>query len=155
MEFKKVDPKEYIQGKAVELFIKATPVKARKAFEGEAVVAMVKDKETGALMPEHDPHIAVEGDWVVKNKGGEIYLVSNEEFHRIYGPSEKEGERIPEAKPRKCVRVAENICFEAPWGGEMRIQEGGYLNIDNMDGIYGINPEEFKETHMPAPEKTK
>ena len=144
----KVQDSEYIKGKKVELFIKATPVQARKAVAGEKIVTYVKDKNTGKLI-EETTVTATENMWVIKNKGGEIYTNSDENFHKLYGDSNKEGERLPISKPRKCVKVTENISFTAPWGEKMYIQAGGMLNVDDEDNIYGINPEEFKETHIP------
>lgn len=155
MDFKKVNVREYIEellslGVKPELYVKATPVKARKARMGEEVVTMVKDQKDDTKLVE-TINVAERGDWVVTDKGGESYIVRKEDFHRIYGPSEEEGTRLPMAKPRKLIEIEENIEFDAPWGEKMKIQSGGFLNIDDMNGIYGINPDEFKQTHIKAP----
>ena len=156
MGYKKVNAREYVEellelGVEPELYIKATPVTARKARLGEEVVTMVESQTEKGKMVE-TVNVAERGDWIVTNKGGESYIVSNDEFHRLYGPSEEEGQRFPVSKPRKLIKIEEDIEFPAPWGGEMKIQSGGYLNIDDMDGIYGINPAEFEQTHVKAPD---
>lgn len=154
MDFRQIDPKLYVEyliqnGINPSLFVKATPVNARKAEAGEVIQTYVKNKETGELIPEVE-YVAKEGDWVIQNKGGEIYHNSDEEFHRIYGESSEEGIRIPLAKPRTLIQVPEDVCFPDPWDGSSMfyLQAGGMLNIDNMDCIYGINPQEFNETHV-------
>ena len=160
MQFTKVDPKEYVQrlmenGQKAKKFVKATPVMARKAKAGEVVVSMAIDKNSNRLV-EETRNVAQEGDWVIKNKLGEVYINTNETFHRLYGASELEGKRMPIATPRTCIQIQDNISFMASWGEQQNIMKGGWLNIDNMDKIYGINPEEFAQTHVPyQPENTK
>lgn len=159
MEFKYIDNlKEYvnnlfIQGKKAKLFIKKATVMARPAVIGEEVITYIKDKETKQLIEETRQVIKDENVVVVTNPGGEIYAIHKETFEKNYFKGENEGEYIAKATPRKLIQINENISFEAPWGGKMEIQAGGWLNLDNMDKIYGINPEEFYETHMPYTEK--
>ena len=33
------------------------------------------------------------------------------------------------------------------WGGEMKIEAGGWLNITNPDDIYGISERDFYDTY--------
>lgn len=157
--FKKVDDmKAYVEaliesGVKPKQYVKAVPVMATRAIAGEEVQTFVKDAENGGKLLE-TVNTAIEGDWIVANPDGEQYIIHDEKFHSIYGPSNEEGQRLPLAKPRTLIQISEDITFAAPWGGDMNIQAGGQLNIDNMDGIYGINPEEFASTHSPVePEK--
>ena len=133
-------------GEKVEYFVKAIPVTARKAVEGEQIVTTVKDKDANTFT--ETVNVAQKGDWIVTNVGGESYIVTNQNFHKLYGEDEKEGTRIPISTPRKLIKIQHNVSFEAPWGETMNIKKGGYLNLDNLNGIYGINPEEFKQTHV-------
>lgn len=156
--FKKIDDiKSYVEqliegGQKPKLYVKATPIMATRAVAGEEVLTYVKAEDGGQLL--ETTNTAIEGDWIVANPDGEQYIVHDAKFHEIYGPSNEEGKRLPLAKPRTLIQISEDITFPAPWGGEMNIQAGGQLNIDNMDGIYGINPEEFATTHSPVePEK--
>lgn len=45
------------------------------------------------------------------------------------------------------VQIPHNIKFTAPWGEEMNILAGGYLNITNLDNIYGLQENDFTETY--------
>ena len=46
------------------------------------------------------------------------------------------------------------ISFPAPWGGEMTLKDG-YLNFDDMNGIYCIGRDEFNNTHHLCDENGK
>ena len=85
---------------------------------------------------------------VITNPGGENYIVKQEIVDSNYIKGNKDGEYIAKATPRKLIQINENISFLSRWGDTMNIQAGGYLNIDNMQKIYGINPVEFNETHI-------
>ena len=159
MEFKRVDDmKKYIlqliaNGNDPQLFIKKATVMIRHAEVGEEVVTYVKDKETKQLVEETRQTVKDDNCYVVTNPGGEVYVVSKEEIDKRYIKGEKDGEFIAKATPRRLVQIHENISFDAPWGGTMDIQAGGWLNIDDMNGVYGINPEEFNETHLAYTER--
>lgn len=156
MDFKEVNVQEYVehlfkQGKKSVKFFKSTPVYATKATTGQIVETFVKNKETGELIKETEK-VAKSGEWFIVNKGKEAYLISSQTFHKFYGVSEEEGQRIPIKTPRTLIQIDENISFVAPWGEKMKIQSGGWLNIDDLSNIYGINPIEFEETHSPYDE---
>lgn len=46
------------------------------------------------------------------------------------------------------------ISFPVPWGGEMTLEDG-YLNFDDMNGIYSIGHDEFNNTHRLCDENGK
>ena len=82
------------------------------------------------------------------NPSGEQYLLKDstfkkkyevlDEFNSIYKP--KGGVQI-------FIQIPDNISFTAPWGEEMNIEKGGYLNITDKNDIYGVQEKEFKETY--------
>lgn len=45
------------------------------------------------------------------------------------------------------VEIPHNIKFNALWGEEMNICAGGYLNITDIDNIYGLQERDFLETY--------
>ena len=155
MEFKHIENiKDYVnnlflQGKIAKYFIKKAVVNVRPAIVGEEVITYIKDKNTNALIEETRQIVKEENLVIITNPGGENYLVKKDIVENNYVKGDKEGDYIAKAKPRKVIEIDENISFTAPWGETMNLQAGAWLNIDNMDKIYGINPEEFYETHIP------
>ena len=152
--FKTVNIVNYVyelikNGAKVKTFIKKAVVNVRPAIVGEEVITYIKDKNTNALIEETRQIVKEENMVIITNPGGENYLVKKDIVENNYVKGEKEGEYIAKAKPRKVIEIDENISFTAPWGETMNLQAGAWLNIDNMDKIYGINPEEFYETHIP------
>lgn len=145
------------EGKMAETFTKKALVTARPAVVGEEIITLIKDKETKQLREETRQIATAENPlMVVTNPGGEVYAPTVEEFNSRYVATENEGEYLADPKPRRLIQIDEEITFEAPWGGDMTIQAGGWLNIDGLakGDVYGINPEEFNQTHIPYNEKT-
>lgn len=145
------------EGKTSQKFVKKSLVMARPAVVGEEIVTLIKDKETKQLREETRQIATAENPlMIVTNPGGEVYAPTVEEFEERYVATEKEGEYLAKATPRNLIQIDEEITFEAPWGGDMTIQAGGWLNVDGLakGDVYGINPEEFNETHIPYNEKT-
>ena len=56
----------------------------------------------------------------------------------------------PKGGVQEFIVIHEEISFNAPWGELQNIYEGGVLNVTNLNDIYGINKDEFKETYTPA-----
>lgn len=145
------------EGKTAEQFVKKALVTARPAMAGEEIITLVKDKETKQLREETRQTVKNDGElMVVTNPGGEVYAPTVKEFNERYIPTEKDGEYLTKATPRRLIQIDEEITFDAPWGGDMTIQAGGWLNIDGLakGDVYGINPEEMAETHIQYNEKT-
>ena len=97
-----------------------------------------------------------EGDMIATNPSGERYIIDAKNFAKKYEASPEDGENVyrPKGGPQLFIQLSEAIEFIAPWGEEMKIAAGGYLNITNPKDIYGIQPQEFAETYAPcnAPE---
>lgn len=59
---------------------------------------------------------------------------------------------LPVSNPQMFIQIDKNVAIMKPWGenGELvaqTIAAGGYLNITNLDDIYGIAVAEFNETY--------
>ena len=160
-DFKKIENiRDYVEGvfwegKKAQYFVKKAFVEVREAKVGEEVVTYVMGRnyipveETRQVVEEKD-------QFVVKNPNGEVYVVSGKELTSRYELVDAEkGIWNAIAKPRRLIQIEEDITFPAPWGGDMNIQKDGWLNIDDMNGIYGINPAEFNQTHIPFIDHTK
>lgn len=44
------------------------------------------------------------------------------------------------------VQIPDNIILEQ-WGSEMKIVSGGYINITNVDDMYGVSERDFYDTY--------
>lgn len=90
--------------------------------------------------------VAMEGDWKVTTKFGDQYLLPEEKFKKLYLPMESEEGKFrpnPELKPRKAIKVTENIKFMSPWNDTTYIPKGGWIALGN-EGAYGIHPNNIK-----------
>lgn len=141
---------ELINTNAV-LAVKVTTVNVRPASAGELVETFLKNglKET--------QHACDGTEMVVTNPDGEFYAMSRSEFDERYTYTEGSDIAYPTGKVRHLVEVPAQhlpITFPAPWGGDM-VLEDGYLNYDDMDGIYCIGRGEFNNTHRLCDENGK
>lgn len=124
------------------LAAKSARIKARPAKAGEVVVTKT------ANGVEETKNTAKEGDMIAKNPGGEEYIINAATFAKKYevDPSNPEQYR-PKGGAQKFITLKDDLSFPAPWGEQMNIKAGGVLNISNLDDIYGIQKEEFKDTY--------
>lgn len=89
-----------------------------------------------------------QSDWIITNPSGEQYLVKDSTFKKKYEALDLDN-NVYKPKGGVCIFVQtnEDISFVAPWGEKMNISKGGYLNITNLDDIYGVQQDEFNETY--------
>ena len=52
------------------------------------------------------------------------------------------------------VQITDNIILNQ-WGSDMKIASGGYINITNVDDMYGISQRDFEDTYIFTTEKNK
>lgn len=135
-----------------EFFVKDAEVQIRRAEPGEEVTTVTGEghKET--------TNTAEKGDYLVRNPDGEEYVITKEFYHENYERLAKEEPTTEKFIPHRsikdavlCIQIDEDLSFEAPWGEKMRIKEGGYLVIQDLEegDIYGVQEEEFEETYTP------
>lgn len=153
MEFKKIkDIREYVldiylNGAQIKCYAKYSPITAREGYyEGEVVKTKMKNglDETENIVT-LDKSIN-KLDNVVTNPSQEKYVVGKQKFDKKYQYAIK-NLYFPKKVVQLFIKIDENISFTAPWGEEMNIEKGGYLNITDKNDIYGVQEKEFKETY--------
>lgn len=152
-EFKKINPDDFVKDREADIqyFRKDVTVGMRPAIPGEAITTIMKDGHI------ETHNVAKENQVVIKNPDGEQYIIDAQKFEDRYEYSKEpsvddDGFISYDAKggPMKVIRLSENVEFTAPWGSLMQIKAGGVI-VDNGPGdIYGIQPEEFKNTYKPC-----
>lgn len=161
----KVNGKEYAEkGIATGQFEAKTAVKfariaARRGVEGEEIVTYTQNGEIEKVdTVKVDPETKEVG-WVVTklDENGEVvvdefghkneWIVDAKTFAKKYEVDEtKEGVYKPVGGPQIFVPIVMDVILEQ-WGGEMKIEAGGWLNITNPDDIYGISERDFYDTY--------
>ena len=125
---------------------KFATVSARPAIVGESIVTTLKDGH------EETKNFAKEGQYVVKNPGGECYLVDGETFKKRYEfleGADREFQTYSAKGEGIFLQIEEDLTFIAPWGAEMNMRSGDYLclALPDQNEIYGIGQKEFHETY--------
>lgn len=143
--FEEIDPAQ-IDFSQARFAQKTAKVTARTATEGERVDTIMKN---GLV---ETTNTAKAGDYVVTNPGGEQYLVGKEKFEKRYVPTDNPNVFAPNAAPVKVLELDRNVSFKAPWGETMNIRAGGVLVSNGPGDVYGIQPDEFKETYSYRPD---
>ena len=123
-----------------EYYRKCATVTARVAQAGEEVVTMVGGTQ-------ETRNVANGGDYIVRNPGGEEYIVEKAKFETRYElVSGSEDTYRPSGGPVRAVPLTENVRFVAPWGEEQFIKAGGFM-LNNAGDVYGIQKQEFFNTY--------
>lgn len=139
------------RGDLASQFKKTVYVHARRGIPGETIRTVMKSGLTETVNTVNADPDTNAPDWVVKNPGGEMYVVTDKVFCEKYTavPGE-EGLFEPVGKPVIAVRADENIRFDAPWGEEIRLISGGWIIIASAQDIYAVQQEEFEQTYQPC-----
>lgn len=146
------NPKLYVikmlkNGVQPQYYKKFARVKAKQGVVGQEVVTIMKNglietRNIVTLGEDNQP------GWIITNPSGEQCIISNKKFIRKYelevGP---DGKHAPKGDAIAVVQVPEDITIITSWGEEQNIKAGGFLNISNIEDIYGIQKEEFFETY--------
>ena len=168
-EYKSVDVYQYVKdglesGKMIPIKAeKYTRIIARVGVVGEKVISWNVD-EAGNPIEEVVEEVKLDsktgnpgwvvtktsenGDIIIDNNGHDnSWIISDTNFRKKY---EIENEELGLFKPtggiQTFVRISENITFPK-WGSAMKIAVGGYLNITNLDDIYGVSKRDFDDTY--------
>ncbi len=123
-------------------------ITAVQGVEGQEVVTtMANGLEETRNTVTLDPTTGEPG-WIVTNPGGEQYIVADSTFKKKYEIDPQNPEVYkPKGGPVLTMKLDEAVAFDAPWGGEMRIEAGGSLVLSGPNDIYGIQPQEFADTY--------
>lgn len=161
MAFKEIENiKDYARqlgasGAEAHMYAKFARIRAVQGVAGQEVVTKMKNglEETKNVV-ELDSETKQPG-WIVTNPAGEQYIIPDKTFRKKYEMETPDGVFKPKGGVQWFTQVQEDISFKAPWGEQMNIKAGGYLNITNPDDIYGIQPEEFEQTYARCDENGK
>ena len=129
-------------------YVKFATIIAVQGKVGEKVVTMMNNGLTETENIVSVDERTNKPDWIITNHSGERYIVNDTFFNKKYEPLDLEN-NVYKPKGGVClfVQIKEDISFVAPWGEIMNIAKGGYLNITNLNDIYGVQEKEFNETY--------
>ena len=137
-------------GTAPKDYKKYARVQAEQGYEGQEVVTKLQDgtiETTNTVKRGDDGELG----WIVTNPDGEQYIVPNNKFVKRYEiETGADGKHAPKGAPIVAIQVKEDVTIVASWGEEQFIKAGGYLNVSNLEDIYGIAEQEFYNTYAPC-----
>jgi len=96
------------------------------------------------------------GNPVVDEHGNKnFWIIDDSTFRRKYEVEDGElGVYRPVGGPQIFVQFYENLVIDQ-WGGEEKIAAGGYINITDLNDIYGISERDFNDTYKITSKKAK
>ncbi len=164
--FTKINGKEYAQvgietGELTPVTaVKFARILARPGVVGEEVITYTQNGEVEKVDTVKVDEKTGRPGWVVTkvDESGEVvvdeyghdntWIIADSTFTRKYEVDEtKEGGIYkPVGGPQIFVPIVMDVILEQ-WGGEMKIEAGGWLNITNSDDIYGISQRDFEDTY--------
>ena len=114
----------------------------------ERVSSVTLDPKTGK--PGHVVTKATKTGEAIVDKHGHTndWIIDDSVFQRKYvaAPERGQGVYIPAGGPQIFIEIQEDITIHQ-WGEEMTIGKGGYINITNVDDMYGISARDFTDTY--------
>ena len=175
--YKKVNVLEYVsnglkEGKLVPFMAcKYARIIARQGVPGE-VITTWSVNEKGESIKERESTVTIDPEtgnpgWVVTKatEDGEViidihgkdntWIISDSVFRKKYEVADLDiGMYKPKGGIQKFVEVKENIILNQ-WGKDTKIAQGGYINITNIDDMYGISKRDFQDTYKIISEDVK
>lgn len=129
---------------ATETYVKVAPIEAKVAAGGEKIATVVK----GGLV--ETVNVANPGDIILTNPGGEQYILSFEKFTDRYELAAELGEGWyrPKVIKQSFVQISQDVDIMASWGKVEHVKKGGFLNVTDLDNIYGVAEHEFYQTYQ-------
>ena len=126
-----------------DTYAKFARVQAQQAKGGEEIVTILADgtRET--------TNVAKAGDFIITNPGGEQYIVDAQKFAKRYEAAMDLGAGWykPKGAPQKFVKIDQDMIIVASWGEKQVLKKGAYLNVTNLNDIYGVAADEFRGTY--------
>lgn len=113
----------------------------------EKVAQVQVDKETnqpGWIATKVDE----EGNIIIDNNNhANEWIIDDTTFKKKYEiDPENPSLYKPKGGPQIFVQINDNIILNQ-WGSDMKIAAGGYINITNLDDMYGISQRDFEDTY--------
>lgn len=103
-----------------------------------------KTNEPGWIVTKVDE----QGEIIVDNNGHpNQWIIEDSTFKKKYEIDEQfPGLFKPVGGVQTFVQINDNIILNQ-WGSDMQIAKGGYINITNVDDMYGISQRDFEDTY--------
>ena len=168
-EYKKVEVTSYVKNgiengtmvpRVAEKFAR---IIAKQGTAGETVISWSGDSE-GNEIQEKIAQVEIDEQtnqpgWIatkVDEEGNVLvdtnnhpnqWIISDSTFRKKY-EIDPENQNLcrPKGGPQIFVQINDNIILNQ-WGSEMQIAAGGYINITNVDDMYGISQRDFEDTY--------
>ena len=107
-------------------------------------------KETGWIATKVDE----KGNILVDNNNHpNQWIIDDTTFKKKYEVDPENPELCrPTGGVQLFVQIPDNIILNQ-WGEDMKIAAGGYINITNVDDMYGISERDFNDTYKYVDEK--
>ncbi|NCB50074.1 MAG: hypothetical protein EOM53_05320 [Alphaproteobacteria bacterium] len=121
-------------------FVKQAFVQATQCTKEETLTTRLSDGMAETV------NTAFPGNWIVTNPSGEQYILTEEKFKEKYIPAKQKGVYVSKPIPQKFIQIKEDIEFMAP---PQFIKKGGFLNVSDLENVYGVAQKEFLETYSP------
>ncbi len=103
---------------------------------------VTKVDEDGNIMLDNNNHV---NQWIIEDSV----------FRKKYEIDPKNPTLFkPKGGPQIFVQINDNIILNQ-WGEDMKIAAGGYINITNINDMYGISERDFNDTYQFTEEQTK
>ena len=103
---------------------------------------VTKVDEDGNIMLDNNNHV---NQWIIEDSV----------FRKKYEiDSENPNLFKPKGGPQIFVQINDNIILNQ-WGEDMKIAAGGYINITNINDMYGISERDFNDTYQFTEEQAK
>ena len=89
-----------------------------------------------------------EGNVIIDNNGHSNQWIIEDTIFKNKYEIDPENPNLcrPKGGPQIFVQITDNIILNQ-WGSDMQIAAGGYINITNLDDMYGISQRDFEDTY--------
>lgn len=168
-EYIKVDVNKYVKeglenGTLVpKEAYKFSRIMAKQGNVGDKVISWSVDNQGNAIKEKIDyvklDEVTNQPGWVVTkldefgyvpvDNNGHVnqWIISDSVFKKKY-EIDPDNELIfkPKGGNQLFVQIMDNIILNQ-WGSDMMIAKGGYINITNVDDMYGISERDFNDTY--------
>lgn len=144
---------------------KAGRIYARDGVIGEEVITWSEDENGNAIVERKDtvkldPETGKPGHVVTKlgedglpivdhNNHTNTWIIGDKKFTERYQPDTSMGDNIymSSAGIQTFIKIEDDIVMEQ-WGKQYQIAAGGYINITDLNDMYGISARDFADTYV-------
>ena len=103
---------------------------------------VTKVDEDGNIMLDNNKHV---NQWIIEDSVFRKKYEIDPENPTLFKPK---------GGPQIFVQINDNIILNQ-WGEDMKIAAGGYINITNINDMYGISERDFNDTYQFTEEQAK